>query len=340
MNNVGIFKKVLSAGRGPLPDYVKDTKVWIDFEVLMPKNDTIKEGFSDDMDQFISIDNTKNKWPDGYGEPLELVIGRRFQLPVLETCVKSMHLDEVCQFDIEAKQMAPYPLVAKRLRDISHSKVDPRYESHEHHHCAGMGVPKTGYEALDQLIQNPKDLRVRIHVIKIEQPNEYKVDNWQLNSEQRLQKVNELKARANQLVKEGKAVAAIDDYKHGLTLLDQLMLMEKPGEPEWKELDAQTIPFYCNLSLCFLTINSCREAENAASEALKKDPDNEKALFRRAKARIQLYEFDEAEEDLLHLLERYPNNSKLVQEEQHRLVQLKAQKVVNENNLFKKMINK
>ncbi|CAD5206906.1 unnamed protein product [Bursaphelenchus okinawaensis] len=340
MNNIGIVKKVLSSGRGPLPEYVKDTKVWIDYEVLVPKVDTTKEGFPEDQSQYKSVDNTKKQWPDGYGEPLELVIGRKFQLPVLETCVKSMHVNEICQFDIEMKQVASFPLVAKKLRDISRARVDPKYVHHEQHHCAGMGVPKTGYKELDDLIENPRDLRFRIHLLRLEQPDEYHADNWQLNPEQRQEKVKELKERANGLVREGKHSVAIDEYKEALTLLDQLMLMEKPGEPEWKELEAQTVPLYSNLALCYLALQSYREAGNAATEALKRDPTNEKALFRRAKARVQLYEFDEAEEDLSLFLEHYPNNEKLVLDERKKLSSLKSDKTANENNLFKKMVAK
>lgn len=41
------------------------------------------------------IDNTRKPWPNGYGKPLELVFGKKFQLPVFETCIKSMQLKEV-----------------------------------------------------------------------------------------------------------------------------------------------------------------------------------------------------------------------------------------------------
>ncbi len=43
-----------------------------------------------------SIDDTRKPWPHGYGKPLELVFGKKFQLPVLETCLRSMLVDEVC----------------------------------------------------------------------------------------------------------------------------------------------------------------------------------------------------------------------------------------------------
>lgn len=86
-------------------------------------------------------------------------------------------------------------------------------------------------------MEDPKDLRVIIHLIKVEQPSDYKADNWQLDNNSKLKKIEDLKCKANEFVKAKKFELAIDDYRQGLTLLDQLILLEKPGEPEWKELD-------------------------------------------------------------------------------------------------------
>ena len=46
-------------------------------------------------ESYVSIDDTRKSWPHGYGKPLELVFGKKFQLPVFETCLQSMLVDEV-----------------------------------------------------------------------------------------------------------------------------------------------------------------------------------------------------------------------------------------------------
>jgi len=46
-------------------------------------------------DAFTTIDSTKKKWPDGYGNPLELIFGKKFQLPIFETSLSTMLVDEV-----------------------------------------------------------------------------------------------------------------------------------------------------------------------------------------------------------------------------------------------------
>lgn len=53
-------------------------------------------------DSYKSIDNTRKPYPDGYGKPLELVFGKKFQLPIFERCLETMLVDEVifCFFSI------------------------------------------------------------------------------------------------------------------------------------------------------------------------------------------------------------------------------------------------
>lgn len=52
-------------------------------------------------DLYKLVDSTRKPYPDGYGKPLELVFGKKFQLPVFETCLRSMHIDEVGNFVFE-----------------------------------------------------------------------------------------------------------------------------------------------------------------------------------------------------------------------------------------------
>ena len=48
---------------------------------------------------------------------MELVMGKKFKLEVWETCVSTMLLDEVASFKVASFLAAPYPTVAKTLRD-------------------------------------------------------------------------------------------------------------------------------------------------------------------------------------------------------------------------------
>ncbi|KAI6178596.1 Transcription factor BTF3 [Aphelenchoides besseyi] len=231
--------EVLSAGRGPLPSYEDGTKVFFHFEVLRPLVDVNAEGFPSDRSLYETIDDTRKKWPDGYGKPLELVFGKKFQLPVFETCICSMHQNEISQFDIEAQLMAPYPMVSKKLRDIARADADPKFnfQSSQHHHCAAMGPIETGYDILDDLIKNPTPLRVIFHLLDIQEPGQYRADSWQLNDTEKLTRVEKLREEGNEAYRQKDNRKAIEKYRESLALLDQLIMFEKPGDDEWKALD-------------------------------------------------------------------------------------------------------
>ncbi|VDK49111.1 unnamed protein product, partial [Gongylonema pulchrum] len=81
-------------------------------------------------------------------------------------------------------------------------------------------------------------------------------------------------------------------YREALNRIETLLLREKPGDHEWIDLDKQNIPLFLNLSLCCLNKKQYYEAIDAASEVLKRDELNEKALYRRAKARIAVWDLE------------------------------------------------
>lgn len=54
----------------------------------------------------------------------------------------------------------------------------------------------------------------------------------------------------------------------------------------------QNIPLFLNLSLCYLNWKQYYEAIDAASEVLKRDKLNEKALYRRAKGRVAVWDLE------------------------------------------------
>uniref|UniRef100_A0A1I8A962 TPR_REGION domain-containing protein n=1 Tax=Steinernema glaseri TaxID=37863 RepID=A0A1I8A962_9BILA len=335
-------KKVLHAGQGALPEYRDGTKAFFNYEVLLPLNDVKKEGFSENKDDYKedykSIDDTRKPYPHGYGKPLELVFGKKFQLPIFETCLSSMHVGEICQFDIDEKHLYTYPMVSKKLRDISRAEVDPSHKHHEGHHCAAMGPVKLGYEELDELSEHPKPLRIIFHMLNVMQPETYEAESWQLNVEEKLASLDTLRLQGNDLFKAGKFEEATIKYREALGRVDVLLLREKPGDPEWHELDKKNISLYLNLSQCYLNLGEFYDAVRTASEVLKRDASNEKALFRRAKAYIGTWELNEAEDDLNKLESLYPNSKRLVDMERSILSQKRKEDEVKSKSVFKEMM--
>lgn len=330
------LKKVLNAGKGPLPDYRKDTKALFHYEVFLPpepspsslallrggnaedsverKADAVEQAklllFPEDRSLYKCIDSTKQPWPNGYGKPLELVFGKKFQLPLFEECLRTMLVNEISQFDVyEPRELLTFPMVSKKLRDIGRAERDPVFarqhdQAQQHHHCAASIAQGLGYPELDELQrEGPRPLRFVFHLLEVWQPEQYAVDNWQLDETQRSAQIDRLRAQGNELYAQKQFAQASDKYREALTLLDQLLLREKPSDPEWLELDRRNVPLYLNLAQCFLHIGKFYDAASCATEALQREPNNGKALYRRAKARMQTWDLDQAETDLKRMWE-------------------------------------
>ncbi|CAI2343693.1 unnamed protein product [Caenorhabditis sp. 36 PRJEB53466] len=332
-----IIKKTLSGGKGLLPTYKDGTKAIFHYQTLFPLEKPEKnERLPESRDGFKVIDDTKKAWPEGYGKPLELVFGKQFQLPVFETCLKAMHIDEVAQFDISCIDLIQYPFVSKKLRDIV-KPCDGKHHAHTTHMCAASVAQGTGYDELDELMKNPRPLRFVFHLLQVLEPDQYEHDSWQLDEKGKLESVEVLRQRGNTHFVNKEYKEAIDVYRDALTRLDTLILREKPGEPEWIELDRKNIPLYSNMSQCFLNIGDLHEAEETSSEVLKREETNEKALFRRAKARIAAWKLDEAEEDLKLLLRNHPAAAALVAREMKILTEKRAEKKADSKSTYSKM---
>ncbi|VIO94577.1 peptidyl-prolyl cis-trans isomerase, FKBP-type family protein [Brugia malayi] len=331
------FKKVLSAGRGKVPEFKTGTKVIFHYETLKPLVNVNKEGFPDSRDNYKSIDSTRKPYPDGYGKPLELVFGKKFQLPIFERCLETMLIDEISQFDIAACELYPYPSVSQKLRDISKDAMNPGSRNHHHAHCAAAKDFIMEYEDLNDLIKNPQPLRFIFHLLVVLQPEDYEPDSWQLEPDEKLASVAKLKESGNEYLQKGDFMNASQKYREALSRIDTLLLREKPGDPEWVDLDRQNIPLFLNLCLCYLNWKQYYEAIDAATEVLKRDKLNEKALYRRAKGRIAVWDLEKAEDDLKMLQQQYPSNANLVKIELERIQSLIKEREESAKNTYKHM---
>ncbi|WKX92907.1 hypothetical protein Q1695_010716 [Nippostrongylus brasiliensis] len=330
-------KKVLHGGRGQLPEYRTGTKAVFHYETLKPiEVVNPQSGMPESRDDYQSIDNTKCQWPDGYGKPLELIFGKKFQLPVFETCLRSMLVDEISQFDIELGELGTYPMVSKKLRDLAKPRDKGNCHTHDSHMCAAALTAGTGYAELDKLMKEPRPLRIIFHLLSVTQPEEYEAEGWQLSPEEKINSVETLRLEGNQLFSKKNFTEAIDKYREALGRLDTLLLREKPGEPEWLELDRKNVSLYLNLSQCYLNIGNMYEAAETASEVLSRDPENEKALYRRARARIGCWQLDEAEKDLKKLAQ-LANAKQLVNSEFVVLAQKRAELEESKKKTYSKM---
>ncbi|XP_066588765.1 AH receptor-interacting protein isoform X2 [Prorops nasuta] len=227
--------------------------------------------------------------------PMELVLGKKFKLEVWEAIVQKMALNEVARFTINKSLVATYPFVSKTLREVGLPQLKKR-----NHHCCGVTLQNEGigYDDLNDLIKNPQDLEFTIELINVIPPNEYEKELWQMTESEKLQNIPQLREKGNTLFKQKDYEAASRNYAMAIGLLDQLMLAEKPNEKEWAELNEKRIPLLLNYAQCKLINKEYYEVIEHCSNVLKNDPDNIKALYRRGKAYIGIWDEKKAINDL------------------------------------------
>ena len=75
------------------------------------------------------------------------------------------------------------------------------------------------------------------------------------------------------------------------------MLKEKPNDTEWNELNEQKMPILFNFSLCLFHMNEFYRCIEHTSTILEHQPNNVKALFRRGKSHVAVWNVAEARAD-------------------------------------------
>ncbi len=71
-----------------------------------------------------------------------------------------------------------------------------------------------------------------------------------MTAEEKAETIPKLRTEGNELYGAGKWFAAAAKYEEALNLIEQLVVVEKPGEPEFVYWDQARVPFYVNLAQC------------------------------------------------------------------------------------------
>ena len=238
-------------------------------------------------------------------KPMEIIIGKKFKLEVWEQALKTMWLNEVAKFSVVKELLFDYPIAAKQLREYYESTSDCCSHKHPHEakpqrqHCCGFNLMENGvgYADLDELLKNPKPLDFIFELVAVERPGEYVKESWSLTEDERLDLIPKLKQEGNELVRQKLYEKAIAKYEEAIRYLEQFMLKEKPNDTEWNELNEQKLPILFNFSLCLFHMNEFYRCIEHTSTILEHQPNNVKALFRRGKSHVAVWNVDEARAD-------------------------------------------
>lgn len=91
-----------------------------------------------------------------------------------------------------------------------------------------------------------------LELVKVESPEEYSKESWQLTEDEKLKMVPVMRERGNIAFKEKDYTTASDHYAIAIGYLEQLCLKEKPRDEEWTNLQKMKVPLLLNFSQCKL----------------------------------------------------------------------------------------
>ncbi|EMP39057.1 AH receptor-interacting protein [Chelonia mydas] len=239
------------------------------------------------------------------GKPMELIIGKKFKLPVWETILSTMRDGEQAEFLCDTKHVVLYPLVAKSLRNIAAGK-DPLEGQR---HCCGIAQMhehhSLGYPDLDDLQQNPQPLIFAIDMLK-----------------EKMQAVPLIHEEGNELYRQGKVTEAAAKYYDAIACLKNLQMKRAPL-PQCQHqahclarIQPQVSPsFPPPPSACKLLCREYYEVLDHCSSILNKYEDNVKAYFKRGKAHAAVWNTAEAQADFAKVLALDPSLAPVVAKE-------------------------
>jgi len=113
------------------------------------------------------------------------------------------------------------------------------------------------------------------------------------------------------------------------------------GVPETRtEADEMVEKIYSNMSACHMKNGNWKRALDCAERALKKNPNNDKAMFRKGKALGELGWTERAEKVLSDLRARNPSDTQIVEQELARMKLQEAERERKANQKFRGFLSR
>ncbi|GFE53166.1 tetratricopeptide repeat-containing protein protein [Babesia ovis] len=153
-----------------------------------------------------------------------------------------------------------------------------------------------------------------------------------VNVEECVADANKLKEQGNAAFKSSNYDLAIEEYKKAIERLNKIPARNK-------DHNGMKSVLHCNLSASYLGIQDHMKAITSADDALRWDPGNKKALYRRALARFNGGYLDEAKKECQDMLSEDANNSNarmLLAKVNEKLKQVRAEQKKAFGSLFNK----
>ncbi|XP_018326753.1 peptidyl-prolyl cis-trans isomerase D-like [Agrilus planipennis] len=163
-------------------------------------------------------------------------------------------------------------------------------------------------------------------------------DDWEIETEKQpdefIKAASMIKNSGNFYYKNKQFYDAHRKYKKAIRYIEYLEKKKLPFNE--KEAHSVKVTSMLNFAAVKLKKGKHLDALKVCNKILSINPDDRKALFRRAQARVGLKEYDEALNDLKNLLKLYPKEKEVINELEN-VMKLKSNYLLKEKILFTKM---
>ena len=156
--------------------------------------------------------------------------------------------------------------------------------------------------------QLPASTAVVYHVELVDHVKEK--EPYEMNNEEKFSSCENRREEGNKFFKQGLWKRATKRYKSALDCVKSDHTFSTAEEKQ-KGKQAQ-LRCLLNQSACSIKMEKWKDALEQSTKALEIDASNAKALFRRAQAHLHRADYDLAEKDLKHALEKEPNDKEIV----------------------------
>lgn len=339
-------REILYPGKRDIGQLEPETKLIYHFETVIIRcnKDNNKQ-----LSEPIVIDVSKKL---AKGQPVETIYGKQFKLPIWESCLSAMRIGEICRLTVRDDPITKYICLnyvttSKCFR--KHYGIEPEHKQHDHdqhneaaiHSCCMSSLRNSPYDDLNQMLQDPPEIfEFKFELVDVIPPKSYTKEIWQMSDSEKLTILPKFKEEGNRFYAECDYDASVRAYSKALSVIESLMTKERPKDEEWTRLDDMKAPFLLNLAQVKLTQGEYYDCIKFTDEILKKDPENIKALFRRAKAHSAVWNISEAKKDFRKCLEYDKNMTKTVTKCFQELKTKEMLKNKEDRERFARMFNK
>lgn len=329
-----IKREILYPGKTDFGNLVPEAKLIYHFQTVIIQSNGSEPQI---------VDNSRKMTK---GQPVETIYGKQFKLPIWESCLSSMRKGEICRLTVRDDPTTHYiclNYVATSKCFRKHYGVEPTSCEHDgetaSHNCS-MSMRSSPYKDLNDMIQRPPDIfEFTFELVDIKPPESYTKEFWQMSDAEKLKILPQLREDGNGYYAERNYDGAVSSYSKGLNIIESLMIKERPRDDDWNRLNDMKNPFLLNLAQVKLTQGEFYECIKYTDEVLKRDPENIKALFRRAKAHVGAWNLNEAKKDFKKCMEYDENMTETITKCFKELKTREMIKDKDDREKFKKMFS-